>query len=89
MKRISIDTTLNTSSAYTSSGRTLAGGTVQYWSGSAWVTSGTVSSKIDDWTYTFPTAVSTTKIRIYGVHATDTTGQMSNPAIIEWQVFSC
>ncbi len=87
--RISIDTTQASSAACTLSGRTLAGGTIQYWSGSAWVTVGTVSGKTDDWSFTFPSPVSTTKIRIYGVHATDTTGQKSNPVIIEWQVFSC
>jgi hypothetical protein len=87
--RISIDTTQASSTACTGSGRTLAGGTIQYWSGSAWVTVGTVSNKTDDWSFTFPSPVSTTKIRIYGVHATSTTGQKSNPVIIEWQVFSC
>lgn len=78
--RISIDT--GTGCA----GRILAGATIQWWNGSAWVTAGTVSGKTGDWSFTFPSAVQTTKIRLYGVY---TVSGSINPVIYEWQVFSC
>ena len=67
-------------------GRNLAGGTLQYWSGSAWVKIGDITGKLDDWTYNF-TQVSTTKLRLYDIHTTATVGQKSNPALFEWQVY--
>jgi hypothetical protein len=77
--RISIDT------GTSCSGRILAGATVQWWNGSSWVTAGSVSGKSGDWSFTFPSAVQTTKIRLYGVYSLST----ANPVIYEWQVFSC
>ena len=81
----------DTSPAYggactTSSGRALAGGKIQYWTGSAYTTVSTVSGKTDDWDQTF-TQVTTTRLRLYDLHATSATGQKSNPVIYEWRVF--
>jgi hypothetical protein len=76
---------IDTGSTCGSSGRNLAGATIQYWSGSAWVTAGTVSGQTGDWSFTFPTPVSTTQIRLYGAYAQST----ANPLIYEWQVFGC
>ncbi len=50
---------------------------------------GTVSGKTNDWSYTLPSTVVTSRIRIIGVHATNATGQMSNPVVAEWEVYSC
>ncbi len=86
--RIAIDTQLASSGTCSSSGRNLAGGTVQWWNGSSWVTAGTVSAQTGDWQFVFPQVVTTTMIRIYGVH-TSNTGQGSNPMIFEWDVYSC
>ena len=72
-----------------STGRTAAGGAIQYWNGSSWIGVGTVSGQQTDWTYTLPSSISTTRLRIYGIHATSVTGYKSNPIIIEWKVFSC
>ncbi len=66
-----------------SAGRTLAGGTLQYWKNGAWSTIGKISGKTDDWFYSF-TPVTTNKIRLYGAHSSKT----SNPVIYEWLVFS-
>jgi len=66
-----------------SAGRTLAGGTLQYWKSGAWTTISKISGKTDDWGHTF-TPVTTDKIRLYGVHSS----KSSNPVIYEWQVFS-
>jgi hypothetical protein len=69
-------------------GRTLAGGTVQYWAGS-WVTAGTVSGKSGDWSFTFPSPVQTTRIRLYDLYASTLGNQDSNPVIYEWRVYEC
>ena len=66
-----------------SSGRGLAGGTLQYWKNSAWVTIGKISGKTDDWSYAF-TPVTTDKLRLYAAFAATT----SNPVIYEWMVYS-
>ena len=91
VRRLEMDTVSAYSAECGSSpaGRTVAGGTIQYWSGSSWVTVGTVSGQTNDWSFTFPTAVSTTRVRIYGVHATNVTGAKANPVIIEWKIYSC
>jgi cysteine-rich repeat protein len=68
-------------------GRVLAGGTIQWWNGSSWVTAGSVSGYTNDWTYNFPTPVNTTRIRIYDLFSSSGVGQSSNPIIIEWQAF--
>ena len=66
-----------------SAGRTLAGGTLQYWKNAAWTTIGKISGKTDDFSYAF-TPVTTNKIRLYDAVSAKT----SNPVIYEWQVFS-
>jgi hypothetical protein len=85
--RIWIDTTALSGGCVYSSGRTCAGGDVQYWNGSSWVTVGTVSSQTNDWTYSLPSPVTTTRLRIYNIVATSATGQQSNPVIFEWRVY--
>jgi hypothetical protein len=88
--RIKIDTTACTANSCSSAlGRTAAGGTIQWWNGSAWVTNGTVSGKTNDWEYVFTAPVSTTKVRVYGLHASPTCGQTSNPKVFEFQAFGC
>ena len=88
--RLSIDTVNAWSGGCSaSSGRSLAGGQIQFWNGSGWQSAGTISGQTDDWTFTFSNPVQTTALRIYGVYATDVTGQKSNPVIVEWQVFEC
>ena len=69
-----------------SNGRTLAGGEIQWWNGSNWVTNGTVSGQTDDWSYTFTSQVETTRIRLYNIYATNVTGLKINPVIVEWTV---
>jgi hypothetical protein len=88
--RIAIDTTLSSNNGCgVNDGRSLAGGTIQWWSGSDWQNAGTVSGQSNDWSFTLPSPVTTTRIRIYGVHASSNGGQESNPVIFEWSVFSC
>lgn len=70
-------------------GRTLGAAEIQWWNGSSWVTDGTVSGKLDDWTYTFTTTITTTEVRLYALYATNTMGQQSNPQVYEWQVYGC
>ncbi len=70
-------------------GRTLGAATVQWWNGTAWVTDGTVSGKLDDWDYTFTSPVTTTQVRLYAIYCTNTQGQTSNPIVYEWQVTGC
>ncbi len=88
VRRIAIDTTVQGSSNCAGSGRNLAGATVQWWNGSGWVTAGTVSGQTNDWSFVFPSTVTTTAIRLYGAY-TSTAGQGSNPVVFEWDVFSC
>ena len=71
------------------SGRTLAGGSIEWWDGSGWVADGTVSGQINDWTYELSAPVTTTALRIYGVHAATEGDQDFNPMIFEWGVSSC
>jgi Putative metal-binding motif len=68
------------------SGRSLAGGMLQYWSGSSWVTLKSASGKTDNWDLSFST-VTTTKLRLYNAVATSATGFKQNPVIFEWRVF--
>jgi hypothetical protein len=71
-------------------GRALAGGDVQWWDGSSWVTDGTVAEQIDDWSYNFTAPVTTTRLRLYGVHANpDSPYQASNPVVYEWEALNC
>ena len=57
--------------------------------GSSWVSDGTVSGQLDDWSYEFTSPVTTTQIRIYGAHADSVGTQNSNPMIFEWDVYLC
>jgi hypothetical protein len=66
-------------------GRELAGGTVQWWNGSSWISDGVESGHVADWTHVFSTPVTTTMIRLYGAYANYT----SNAAIFEWQAYQC
>ncbi len=84
--RVWFDTSPATGSCNLSAGRSLAGGTVQYWSGSSWKNLAIISGKTDDWQHTF-TQVSTTRLRIYDLYAPNFTGQKSNPIIYEWRVY--
>jgi hypothetical protein len=77
VSRINIDTSpYNQSACAANTGRNLAGGDVQYWTGSSWVTvsGGVVRNQTNDWSLTFP-SVTTTRLRIYAAHATHLTGQ--------------
>ncbi|MCA9665927.1 MAG: hypothetical protein KC503_10080 [Myxococcales bacterium] len=65
-------------------GRSLAGGTLQYLSGSTWVNLVTVSGQANDWSRSF-TPVMTTSIRLINAHAHSSGNP--NPVIIEWEVF--
>ena len=53
------------------------------------MTDGTVSGKLDDWDYTFTQQVTTTRVRLYDVYATNTMGQTSNPMAFEWYTYTC
>lgn len=72
--------------ACSGSGRTLAGGKLQVWTGSSWSTVEVVSGQTNDWERSF-TPVQTTRLRLYDAHATNVSGQKSNPIIFEWRVF--
>jgi hypothetical protein len=67
-----------------SAGRTLAGGSIQAFTNNQWVDLAAVVGKNDDWTHSFKT-VTTTKLRIYGVHAPKI-GLGKNPMVFEWRV---
>jgi Putative metal-binding motif len=68
-----------------SAGRSLAGGTVQIWSGVGWTGVGSVAGKSTDWSFSF-TKVTTSKLRLYDLVAINT-GYAKNPMIFEWRVF--
>ena len=70
----------------TATGRTLAGGRLQYRSGSSWKTLSTTTGRTGDWSLSF-TPVTTNQLRLYDAHATSATGQKSNPVIFEWRAF--
>jgi len=91
VQRLEIDTVYAYSAECNSSqtGRTAAGGTIQYWNGSAWITVGSVANRTNDWSFSFPSPVSTSRIRIYNIHATSVTGMKANPVILEWRIFAC
>jgi hypothetical protein len=88
-----LDSPAAMSTACSSSGRSLDGGTVQYWN-AGWVDVQTYSDMADDW-YPGPTPIqfaapiTTTQLRIYGVHADTLGAQNSNPMIFEWEVLEC
>jgi len=81
---------IDTENAYSNncqytSGRTFAGGDIQWWNGSSWVTDGTVTGRTDDWSYTFSTPVATTAIRIYRAYSSPN----ENAVVFEWEVYAC
>jgi hypothetical protein len=82
-----VDTKLNTDTC-AATGRTLGAATIQYWDGAAWVTHGSVTNQLNDWTYTFATPITTTRLRLYDVYTTGTVGQLNNPVVYEWEVYS-
>lgn len=87
---VSVDTRSGTANnACAEIGRTLGAAQIQWWNGSSWVTDGAVSGKLNDWSYTFSAPVSTTRIRLYNVYATNTQGQASNPVLYELQAIGC
>ena len=47
-----------------------------------------MTNQTDDWDYTFTALVSTTRVRLYNVYATNPLGQQSNPVVYEWDVFA-
>jgi len=65
--------------------RTCRVGSIQYWNGSSYVTVGSNTSATNDWTYYFPSPVTTTRIRLYNAYAYG--GQASNPLIREWYIY--
>jgi hypothetical protein len=70
--------------AYTG-GRTLAGGDVQWWNGSAWITATTITGRTNDWSYQFAGPITTTAVRLYRAYSYPT----ANAVIFEWQVYAC
>jgi hypothetical protein len=80
-----VDTVPPTATCSAVSGRTLAGGTLQYWNGSTWVSLAGISGKTGDWSHSF-TTVTTTKLRLYNAVAINS-GYAQNPIIFEWQVY--
>lgn len=80
-----IDTTPTSGTCGMSSGRCLAGGTFQYWTGSSWSSLGTVGGKSGKWSHSFP-QVTSTKLRLHDAHACSN-GYAKNPMIFEWRVF--
>ncbi|MBW2262018.1 MAG: DUF4215 domain-containing protein [Deltaproteobacteria bacterium] len=74
---------------YLPGGVTLAGGTIEWWNGGGWVAADSIVDQADDWGYEFDEPVTTTRLRIFGAHATDLGGQTSNPLIYEWEVYEC
>ncbi len=84
--RVWFDTSPLSGSCSLSSGRTLYGGKVQYWSAGGWKSLAVVSGKTSDWSVSFK-QVSTTKLRFHDLHAPNTIGQKSNPIIYEWRVY--
>jgi len=81
-----MDTNIQGTSACAQTGRTFAGGDLQYWNGSTWVTIATITGQTNDWSYSFP-QVTTTAMRLYNIYALG--GQGSNPIVYEWQLFGC
>lgn len=84
---ITIDTSATTATCHPA-GRNLAGADVQWWNGSAWVTASVIRGQTNDWSYTFPTPITTTRLRLFNAH-TSSVGQGSNPLIFEWYVYGC
>jgi hypothetical protein len=64
--------------------RQLAGGTIQWWNGSSWVTVQSLTNQNGDWSYQFPGPITTTALRIYGIYA-----GIYNPVVFEWRVYAC
>jgi hypothetical protein len=68
-----------------SPGRTFKGAVVQYWTGAAWGTVGTISAQSNDFDYVFPTGpLNTIAIRLYDVYS----ATLGNTPVLEWQVYA-
>jgi hypothetical protein len=79
-----IDTSGTAAGACATANRNLAGASVQYWNGAAWVTATTFSGKTNDVQLNLPAPVNTTKLRLYNV----VTSGSVNALVFEWHVYS-
>jgi hypothetical protein len=68
----------------TTVGRGVGSGRVEWWDGATWQLATTFSGKTDDFQLDLPTAVTTTRLRLYAVTASAT----SNSLIHEWFVYA-
>ena len=90
VRNIKIDTIAACSSQCGgNAGRNAYTATVQYLHGSSWKTVANLTGKSNDWSYNFPSTVTTKAIRLSGLNTPKHCGQRSNPLIIEWYVYSC
>ncbi|MEZ4220214.1 MAG: hypothetical protein R3B13_04735 [Polyangiaceae bacterium] len=82
IKRIEVET----GNACSGTAVALASATVQWWDGNAWVTAGSLQGSGAIRTFTFPTEVITTQLRLYSIKP-----QLIDRAavIYEWKVFGC
>ncbi len=89
IKSLTVDTrSASVTNACADVGRTLGAATIQWWNGSSWVTAGQVSGKQDDWSYTFTSMISTTRIRLYNLYVTGSV-ELYNPVLYELRVVGC
>jgi hypothetical protein len=89
ISRIAVDTLAATADDCDgAAGRNVAGAEVQWYSGSQWVTADVISGQTDDWEFSFPSPVTTTRVRLYNV-VTSSVGQALNPIIFEFSAFGC
>lgn len=84
--QVKMDTLGAAANSCGANGRTLGYAQVQYYSNNAWVTDGTVSGQLNDWTYNFAQPRVTDRVRLYNVYATNQVGQQSNPVVFEMEV---
>jgi hypothetical protein len=85
--QVKMDTLGAAVNACSANGRTLGYAKVQYWSNNAWVTDGTISGQLNDWTYNFAAPRTTDRVRLFDVYATNAVGQQSNPVVFEMEVW--
>jgi len=85
--QVKMDTLGAAVNACSANGRTLGYAEVQYYANNAWVTDGTVSGQLNDWTYNFAQPRVTDRVRLYNVYATNQVGQQSNPVVFEMEVW--
>ncbi len=81
-----VDTAASSGTSCTySGGRGLAGGVVQYWNGSSYVTITSQSGWTNDWNLQFDPPVTTSRLRIYAAYAMS----VDNAIVHEWDVYEC